>query len=323
VFWVGPDGAVWSTWWSSEAPGLSWGDHAPFQIAPRGSARADSPIAAVARTPDHLDVFWIGSDGAVGSTWWHAAPGMSWGDHRPFLIAPPGAAGAGSGLSAVSRTPDHLDVFWMGDDAAIHTQWWYAAPGSSWGDHGHFAITPPNAARRGGAIAAVARLPEHLDVFWIGPDGGIGSTWWDSAPGMSWGDHTPFGIAPPGSAGAGGGLAAVARTPSHLDVFWVGADEAIGSTWWDGAPGASWGDHQPFAITPPRAARAGSPLAAVTRNPDHLDVFWLGPDNAVGSTWWDAVPGASWADHQPFGISAPERDPRVINPGPPIHLPVG
>jgi len=89
-------------------------------------------------------------------------------------------------------------------------------------------------------------------------------------------------------------------------VFWIGPDGAIGSTWWDGAPHANWGDHAPFPITPPGAAQPGSPTAVIARNPGHLDVFWIGPDGAVASTWWDAAPQASWGDHAPFPITPPD-----------------
>ncbi len=304
LFWVGADGAIGSTWWDA-APQSGWGDHQPFPITPPGAARPGSPVVAVARNPNHLDVFWIGPDGAIGSTSWDAAPGQSWGDHQPFPITPPEAAGAGSQLAAIARTPDHLDLFWVGADGAIGSTWWDAAPQSGWGDHQPFPITPPGAARPGSPVVAVARNPNHLDVFWIGPDGAIGSTWWDAAAGQSWGDHQPFPITPPEAAGAGSQLAAVARTPDHLDLFWVGADGAIGSTWWDSAPHSSWGDHQPFPITPPGAAVAGSPLSAASRYAGHLDVFWQGPDAAIGSTWWDTAPGQSWGDHQPFPITPP------------------
>jgi len=35
---------------------------------------------------------------------------------------------------------------------------------------------------------------------------------------------------------------------------------------------------QPFAVTPPGAARVGSPLSVVARVPEHIDLFWVGPD---------------------------------------------
>jgi hypothetical protein len=46
---------------------------------------------STARNPLHLDVFWGGAGAAISSTWWHEGPGLSWGDHQPFPITPPGA----------------------------------------------------------------------------------------------------------------------------------------------------------------------------------------------------------------------------------------
>ncbi len=306
VFWVAPDGSVGSHWWNVVA-GFGWGDHPAFSAAPPGAAHRDSAVCAVGRQPEHLDVFWVGPDGAVASQWWDAAPGSGWGDHQPFPVTPPGAARPAS-VTAVARTPDHLDVFWIGPDGAVASQWWDAAPGSGWGEHQPFPITPPGAARPGSPVVAVARTPNHLDVFWIGPDGAVASQWWDAAPGCGWGEHQPFPITPPGAAQAAAaslGLCVVARTAEHLDVFWVGPDGAVASQWWDAAPGSGWGDHQPFPITPPGAARAGSLVSAVCRGRDHLDVFWVGPDGAVASQWWDAAPGSGWGDHQPFPVTPP------------------
>ncbi|WP_344804127.1 PLL family lectin [Microlunatus ginsengisoli] len=304
VFWTDPDASVASTWWNA-APGQGWGDHEPFGVAGRGAAVAGGRVAAVGRTPNHLDVFWVGADGAIASNWFDLAPGCGWGDHNAFPITPSGAARADSPVAAVGRTPNHLDVFWIAPDGAIASTWWDSAPGCGWGDHQPFTVTPAGAARPGSDLTAVSRDPRQLDLFWIGGDGAIGSTWWNAAAGQSWGDHQPFPVTPPGAAGPGSGLTSVGRTPNHVDVFWIGPDFAVGSTWWDAAPGCNWSDHQPFPITGPGAARAGSPLSAVGRTHDHLDVFWIGPDSAVESTWWDVAPGCNWSDHQPFPISGP------------------
>ena len=72
-------------------------------------------------------------------------------------------------------------------------------------------------------ITAVTRHSDHMDVFWVGPDGGIGTNWWHG----KWGK--PFGIAPPGAAAIGSGIAATSRNSRQLDVFWVGPDGGIGS----------------------------------------------------------------------------------------------
>src|SRR5262249_37789057 len=158
-------------------------------------------------------------------------------------------------------------------DGSVVNAWWDAAPGQGWADHPAFAIAPPGSAAPGSHVAAVARYPSHLDVFWTGPDGAIGTQWWDAAPGQGWADHTPFPVTPPGAAVPGAGLAAVARFQNHLDVFWIGPDGAVETHWWDAAARQSWADHPAFAITPPGAAASSSPLSVVARYPNHLDVF--------------------------------------------------
>jgi len=302
AFWVTPDGAIASQWWN-QAPGLSWGDHPAFRPAPAGAARADSPVAAVGQSTEHLDAFWIGVEGAVTSTWWDSSPGAGWGDHEPFPITGPAAAGQGSGLSVLSRQEGQLDVFWVDADGAIATHWWHAGAGTNWGDHQAFATTRPRAAVEGSPVVATARSASHLDVFWISPDGAVASTWWDAAPGGGWKDHAAFPVTVPATAAEGSGLAVVSRRPDWLDLFWVGGDGAIGTMWWGSTPGGNWSEHDSFTITDRDAAAPGSPVTAVARGANHLDVFWIGRGGDIMTTWWDATPGQGWADHRPFAIT--------------------
>src|SRR5271168_538060 len=236
----------------------------------------EGAVTAVARTADHLDVFWVGPDGSVSSNWWDAgANNGAW--NTPFEIAP-AKAGQGAGTS-VARTPDHLDVFWVGPDGSVSSNWWDAgANNGRWNTP--FEIAPAKAAQ--GAVTAVARTADHLDVFWGGPDGSVGSNWWDAgANNGAW--NTPFEIAP--AKAAQGAVTAVARTADHLDVFWVGPDGSVGSNWWDaGANSGRW--NAAFEIVP--AGSAAGAVRAVARTPDHLDVFWVGLDGSVGTNWWDA-----------------------------------
>ena len=58
----------------------------------------------------------------------------------------------------------------------------------------------------------------------------------------------------------------------------------------------------PFPLVDPRIAVSSG--CAVARTPDHLDVFWVGPDGAIATQWWDGAPGANWGgpalcDHAP------------------------
>jgi len=160
---------------------------------------------------------------------------------------------------------------------------------------------PPLEARFGAASSfAASRARDQLDVFWVGPDSGVGTTWWAQASNKgNW--NVPFPIAHGGSARPGS-VVVISRLTNHLDVFWVAADGSIMSNWWDEhANDAQW--NTPFPIAPAGAAQPGA-VAAVARTPDHLDVFWIGPDGGVGSTWWDAhANNALW--NTPFPITSP------------------
>jgi hypothetical protein len=297
-YWIGPDGAIATTWWDAHIDSAIW--HAPFPLTPPGAARVDSPLVAISRSVDHLDLFWIGPDGAIATTWWDAhIDSANW--HPAFPLTPPGAARVDSPLSAVSRVLDHLDLFWIGPDGAIGTTWWDAhIDGGSW--HPAFPLTSANAARGNSPLVAISRIPEHLDLFWLGRDGAIGTTWWDQNIDQGqW--HVPFALTAPGAAGSVSPLTAVSRIPEHLDVFWLGPDGAIGTTWWDqNINQGQW--NNPFPVTPPGAARSNSPLVACSRAPEHLDLFWFGPDGAIGTTWWDQnFDQASW--HTPFPLTPP------------------
>jgi hypothetical protein len=62
------DERVWTEWWHA---GADWGWRPIGGFFP-----ASAPVAAVAREPNHLDLFITGNDGRVYTSWWHA--GSEW-----------------------------------------------------------------------------------------------------------------------------------------------------------------------------------------------------------------------------------------------------
>ncbi len=243
VFWIGRDGSVQSNWWDANLNNAQW--NTPFNVAPPGSARFGM-IAAVSRTPDHLDVFWIGKDKSVNSNWWDVNFNNGrW--NTPFQIAGPGSAKYGQ-ITAVCRTPDHLDAFWITPRGAVASNWWDANVNNArWNTP--FLVAGNGSAR--GGITAVSRTEQHVDVFWVAPDGSVGTNWWDAnVNNAQW--NTPFSIASPGSA-VPSVLSAVGRLPEHIDVFWVAPDGSVGSNWWDAnVNNANW--NTPFQVAGPGSA---------------------------------------------------------------------
>ncbi len=285
VFWIDAQGGVWNIGWENGV----WG--AASMIVNPGAAEGGANMAAAARSKDALDIFWIGKGGSIVTSSWSAqAPVWS----QPRLVSGPGTASPQGGLAAVSRQPEHLDVFWIAPDGSVRSNWWNANLNYGYWNT-PFQVAGPNAATAGSKIAAVARMRDHLDVFWIAPNGAVSSNWWNA--GLNNGRwNAPFQVAGTGSASPAGGISALSRGAHHLEIYWVALNGSISNTWFDG----KW--NTPIAIAPAGSARTDSDVAARARRPDHADVCWIAPDGSVRSNWWNAgVNQAKW--NAPFAIA--------------------
>lgn len=112
---------------------------------------------------------------------------------------------------------------------------WFRLADANFGDH--FTIPP------GAPVTALSRFQNHIDLFVSGRDGGVYSTFWDANGG--WLNHwfrladTNFGdhfTVPPGSR-----ISALSRFENHIDLFVMGRDGGIYSTFRDANGG--WFNH--------------------------------------------------------------------------------
>jgi hypothetical protein len=151
-----------------------------------------------------------------------------------------------------------------------------------------YRITSANSWNAGSGMAAVARDAGSMDTFVIGKNGGLFDAGWWSAATNHW--NTPY---PIGSANvwvAGGGVAAVSRTPGSIDTFVIGKDGALWNAAWSSGPGAAWNGG--YAISAPRTFDAGAGIAAVCRDASSTDTFVIGSDGALWNAgWWSAATG--------------------------------
>ncbi|WP_429645488.1 hypothetical protein, partial [Skermanella aerolata] len=115
------DGRVYTSWWFA---GVDWSGINDNWRSIGGVFPAGAPVAAVARTPNNLDLFICGNDGRVYTSWWFA--GVDWSGINDNWFAIGGFFPAGAPLSAVARTGNNLDVFIPGNDGRIYTSWWFA-----------------------------------------------------------------------------------------------------------------------------------------------------------------------------------------------------
>jgi hypothetical protein len=277
LFITGNDGRVYTSWWfaGSDWSGINDNWRSIGGIFPPGA-----PVSAVARKPENLDLFITGNDGRVYTSWWFA--GSDWSGINDNWRSIGGIFPPGAPVSAVARKPENLDLFITGNDGRIYTSWWFA--GSDWSGindnwrpiGGFFPVGAP--------VSAVARQPGILDLFVVGNDGRVYTSWfvegvsdW-SGINDSW---RPIG----GFFPVGAPVSAVARQPGILDLFVVGNDGRVYTSWfvegvsdWSGI-NDSW---RPIGGFFP----VGAPVSAVARQPGILDLFVVGNDGRVYTSWF-------------------------------------
>ena len=301
LFVVGFDSHVWTQFWNDKSgwnsdwvplPGQAVFDHEHQQLA------------AVSRAPGNLDLFVVGFDSHVWTQFWNDKSGWN-SDWVPL----PGQAvfdHEHQQLAAVSRAPGNLDLFVVGFDSHVWTQFWndksgwnsdwVPLPGQAVFDHEHQQL------------AAVSRAPGNLDLFVIGFDSHVWSTFWNEQ--LGWDRNSDGSVNPnghffplPGTAvfdHEHQQLAAVSRAPGNLDVFVIGFDSHVWSTFWNEQLG--WDRNSDGSVNPnghffplPGTAvfdHEHQQLAAVSRAPGNLDVFVIGFDSHVWSEFWND--GVGW-----------------------------
>jgi hypothetical protein len=243
-----------------------------------GRAAPGAQLTAVSRSPDHLDVFVVGTDGYAYTCAWDRD--QSWhgwwriGD----VVFPQGAR-----IDAVSRSVDHLDIFATDAGGRIVTAAWEPAFADGW--HGWWQI-PGAHAQPGTPVTAVSRSADHLDVFVVGAEGGCMTAAWE--PDFADGWHGWWRIG--GSDFPQGAyVTAVSRSTDHLDVFATDANGAVVTAAWE--PSAGW---QGWWQIQDGRAQPGAPVTAVSRSTDHLDVFVVGTDSVTYTAAWEPGSAGGW-----------------------------
>jgi hypothetical protein len=295
---------------SSDQP--SW---TPWQVTSRGDDASalpgNGPMTGVNRFALNLDVFGVAPDGRVRSSWGDTQSlGLrSWFPLQEDRFAP------GSRVAALSRNPASVDVVAVAPDGSVRAIRWPSAPGGGeWGPW--FTVGRPGVDKLDVRcpVSLVARTPETVDVFGIGPDASPYRCVRRSETYTDWGSWARVG-APAWRLDARAGLVAVARAKSphlnrhggppvptpdhrHLDVFAITESGQVVTTWTDESTAQTWGGWYVVGNSGARLDPA-SGLAVLARRADHLDVFARGLDGGVYSCWWHE--GGRWSDWFPVG----------------------
>ncbi|MCY9755302.1 hypothetical protein M5X00_13725, partial [Paenibacillus alvei] len=76
-------------------------------------------------------------------------------------------------ITAVSRIPNSMEVWWIGRNGSIQGAFWYE--GSQWQ---RYELAPAGSAARNGSIIALSRIPNSMEVWWIGANGSVQGAFW-------------------------------------------------------------------------------------------------------------------------------------------------
>ncbi len=248
---------VWNMWWSSQpSPGAGW------WTSSLGVAGPHQQFTAVARTGLDLDLFWVDGGAIYWATWdtYVLQPGTppvplqlvpSFARITPYNTVPSNAT-----LAAVSRTPNTIDLFYVGSDGGIwNGSWnWPAQPNYGPADgYGYYGTTV------GG---------------WSGYEQQATTSLWTFG-------ELPYSA---GKTIAGCVLTATARTDDNIDVFFIGNDGGLWtSNWYTGAPAYVTAEIAGTA----GLGRAGEPISAVSRQPNDIDVVYANNYALEVTSWFD------------------------------------
>jgi hypothetical protein len=222
-----------------------------------------------------------------------------------FPLAGAGSASTAGRITAVSRRPNTMEVFWIGPNGTVENKNYY--DGVGWRG---FTLAGPNAASTTGGISAVSRSSNTIELFYIGSDGSVQDAYFYEG-----GPWIGFTLAGPGSASKVGGIAAVSRSSNTMEVFWIGPNGTVeNKNYYDGV---GW---RGFTLAGPNAASTTGAIAAISRSFNTIELFYTGADASIqdayfyeGGPWRGFTLAPSGSASNVGGIAAVSRDPRCMD----------
>jgi hypothetical protein len=121
-----------------------------------------------------------------------------------------------------------------------------------------------------------------MRLFWIALDGSV------QMASISAGNHWVLReLVKAGSAHSAsplGGIAAISRIPTSAEVWYVGADGSVQDLYW--YLGGQWQNFTLVEASGPPSASPTRGIAAVSRIPTSMEVWYVGSDGSVQDLYW-------------------------------------
>ena len=210
-------------------------------------------------------------------------PASASGGWSTSVLTPPGAA-SGAQIAAVSRMPNTMEIWWIQGDGSIEDGYHYDGQFPYWK---FFQLAPAGSGRPGGAIKAVSRASNTMEVFWEGPDESIrDASWYSGRPGTGWTGQAGIpALAPLAgflSQSAEQPFALVSRASDTMELWWIAPDGSVqDANYYDGI-----GTWNYYTVAPGGAADVYGSIAGVSRRSNTWEIFWIGGDLSVQDAYW-------------------------------------
>lgn len=184
-----------------------------------------------------------------------------------------------TGISAVSRAPNTMEVFYVDGSNTVYHAYWYDSD-QKWHSEKLPCPVPTDAMPQ--SLTAVSSDPNSLDVFWVTSDGRLRHMHW----GGEWTYEELFGrgIASPYTR-----IASISRKAGTINLFWFREDGQILQAYWK--------DDQNWKLSDKQIAELGGSIGGITvasRKENHMEVFWTHQDGTIYHAYW--FEGQNWIE---------------------------
>lgn len=244
------------------------------------------PVTAYSRRSDRHEVFFVDAESTGISLfrwrhdggWWSGTPSVG---HN---------VATNTNFGVVSRGSDSLEVFWARNDKALMHAYTFD-DGNSWERD---LVLDFDADVSPGSIAVMSKDANSQVVTWVTNQGALMLA---NYAGGSWRTAR---ILNAGSAPVSTKLAALARSDTRMNIFFVGTNSRVWQAYWR----VDFGDNVWAISQVSDLPAAVGGISAVSMNRDHMEVFWTSTDGTIMHAYWtlaanawrsEALPGSSGA----------------------------
>ncbi len=210
LWWIGPMGSVEGCKWTETVP---W---TRYQIVGNGSAASKSSLTAVSRISTSEELWWQSPEGSVEGSYWYENNDGVW--HR-YQIASAGNVAIGSGMKAISRVPNIVDVYWIHPYGSVQESFWAENATSRVTSE----IAPSGSADLKSGMTGVSRKSNTETLWWVSPAGEVIVQYWYDG----YSKWRSIVLSPAGSAQTNIQLASVSRDKGFMEIWCPSASSIL------------------------------------------------------------------------------------------------